>query len=277
MSGQPDLAYDVGLHDGADTAYYLSLGLRVVAIEANPLMVEAARQKFAGEISEGRLTVVGVGVGARVGVADFWVCNDHSDWSSFDRAVASRGGANHHAVEVEVSPFHVLLDRYGVPKYCKIDIEGNDHLCLDDLRVDRRPDFVSVEFGRGQALEKLAAIGYDRFKIVEQSHFTVLTSGYEATRSALPEGLSQFTDRVRNRVRGTRRDGDWRFPDGSSGPLPDRTSGRWMNVERARGVLGRLAHSYRTNRRGLGAWFDIHATDEGILRSPNRVSRYRRP
>ncbi len=28
----PDLIYDVGMHDGEDTAYYLARGYRVVAI-----------------------------------------------------------------------------------------------------------------------------------------------------------------------------------------------------------------------------------------------------
>jgi predicted RNA methylase len=37
-----DLVYDVGMGDGADTAYYLAKGRRVVAIDANPLAVERA-------------------------------------------------------------------------------------------------------------------------------------------------------------------------------------------------------------------------------------------
>jgi hypothetical protein len=35
-----NLIYDVGMNDGNDTAYYLSRGFRVVAIEANPVLVE---------------------------------------------------------------------------------------------------------------------------------------------------------------------------------------------------------------------------------------------
>jgi phosphopantothenate synthetase len=39
-----DLVYDVGMGDGADTAYYLAKGRRVVAIDANPLAVERRRK-----------------------------------------------------------------------------------------------------------------------------------------------------------------------------------------------------------------------------------------
>jgi len=40
-----DLIYDVGLHNGADTAYYLHRGFRVVTIDANPVLTTAALQK----------------------------------------------------------------------------------------------------------------------------------------------------------------------------------------------------------------------------------------
>lgn len=47
-----DLVYDVGLFDGGDTAYYLFRGYNVVAVDANPVMVEKARTQFAKEIKE---------------------------------------------------------------------------------------------------------------------------------------------------------------------------------------------------------------------------------
>lgn len=52
-----DLIYDVGLFDGGDTAYYLFRGYNVVAIDANPVMVERARLRFAKEIRDKRLTL----------------------------------------------------------------------------------------------------------------------------------------------------------------------------------------------------------------------------
>jgi hypothetical protein len=32
----PDLIYDLGMHRGGDTQFYLEKGFRVVAVEANP-------------------------------------------------------------------------------------------------------------------------------------------------------------------------------------------------------------------------------------------------
>jgi SAM-dependent methyltransferase len=52
------VVYDVGLYNGDDTAYYLFQGYKVVAIDANPLMIEEATSRFAKEIDDGRLTLL---------------------------------------------------------------------------------------------------------------------------------------------------------------------------------------------------------------------------
>lgn len=61
-SGSTDLIYDVGMHLGDDTAFYLSQGFKVVGIEANPDLAATARQRFSSEIRSGQLTVVNAGI-----------------------------------------------------------------------------------------------------------------------------------------------------------------------------------------------------------------------
>jgi spermidine synthase len=43
----PNLIYDIGMHDGSDSEFYLRKGYRVVAVEANPKLVEACRERLA--------------------------------------------------------------------------------------------------------------------------------------------------------------------------------------------------------------------------------------
>lgn len=50
---RPNLIIDVGMHNGQDTAFYLAKGFDVVALEANPVLVDAARIRFASEIESG--------------------------------------------------------------------------------------------------------------------------------------------------------------------------------------------------------------------------------
>jgi predicted RNA methylase len=55
---QPDLIYDLGMHTGLDTKYYLDKGFRVVAVEANPKLVERGHAQFADAIAAGKLHIV---------------------------------------------------------------------------------------------------------------------------------------------------------------------------------------------------------------------------
>src|SRR5262245_41025174 len=129
LTMDPKLIFDVGVHRGDDSAYYLHKGFRVVGVEANPAMADALRKRFAAEIASGAYRLEEVGVAAEEGELDFWVCDDVSEWSSFDRNKAPSGGKTSRAVKVRTLPFARLLAKHGVPVYCKIDIEGNDHLC----------------------------------------------------------------------------------------------------------------------------------------------------
>src|SRR5215218_5411176 len=53
-----DLIYDVGLHKGEDTEFYLRKGFRVVAFEADPDLVRSCRDRLCEFIDRGRLTIV---------------------------------------------------------------------------------------------------------------------------------------------------------------------------------------------------------------------------
>ena len=112
---EKDLIYDVGLHNGDDTAYYLSKGYRVVAIEADPALVEQAHARFDKEIKRGRLTLLNVAIGPQEGMAHFWVCDEWSEWNSFDKAVASRMGKKHHTINVYCRQFRTSFENMGSP------------------------------------------------------------------------------------------------------------------------------------------------------------------
>ncbi|HEX2749283.1 MAG TPA: hypothetical protein VHM91_14845, partial [Verrucomicrobiales bacterium] len=61
-ASRQQLVFDVGMYDASDTKYYLDLGYKVVAIEANPMLANSARQRFAGEVQNGTLTIVNAAV-----------------------------------------------------------------------------------------------------------------------------------------------------------------------------------------------------------------------
>src|SRR6266571_4096666 len=78
----PKLIYDVGMHCGEDTEYYLSRGCRVVGIEANPELVNQLREKFSAEISRGQLQIIAKAIAAKAGRVRFAINRDISVWGS---------------------------------------------------------------------------------------------------------------------------------------------------------------------------------------------------
>jgi FkbM family methyltransferase len=130
-----DLIYDVGMNNGDDTAYYLRRGFRVVAIEADPRLAKSTAERFGTQISSGQLRILNIGIAAEEGELPFWICETHSEWSSFDRKNASRYGCSHHEVMVPCRRFASVLEEFGVPYYLKVDIEGNDILATAQIYV----------------------------------------------------------------------------------------------------------------------------------------------
>ena len=53
-----DLIYDVGMHKGEDTEFYLRKGFRVIAFEANPELVDLCRVRLKRFIEQGQLKIV---------------------------------------------------------------------------------------------------------------------------------------------------------------------------------------------------------------------------
>ena len=166
-----DLIYDVGMNNGDDTAYYLRRGFRVVAIEADTRLAKCAAERFSTQISSGQLRILNIGITAEEGELPFWICETRSQWSSFDRKIASRDGNPHREVMVPCRRFASVLEEFGVPYYLKVDIEGNDILCLQDLNPQRLPRFFSMETADPDSITLMARRGFKRFKAISQYYF----------------------------------------------------------------------------------------------------------
>ncbi len=59
---QQDLIFDVGLHKGEDTEFYLKKGFRVVGIEASSELCEVASQRLSSYVTSGQLTILNAAI-----------------------------------------------------------------------------------------------------------------------------------------------------------------------------------------------------------------------
>lgn len=234
----PDLIFDVGMHNGSDTDYYLKKGFRVVSVEANPLMAEQGARRFAEWIRLGRLVILNVGVSTSEGQFPFYVNDACTEWSSFNQDIASRGLPTRE-IKINAVTMGKIFKTFGVPYYLKIDIEGLDGAAAQAAcELPQKPRYLSFENGTPHLFEKLVAAGYARFKLLSQRNVMDITLPAPAR-----EGLT--IDHI--------------FPYGSSGPFGEETPGPWLTAEEMRAELVRHFEERAKIEKPDWNWFDLHA------------------
>lgn len=183
------LIFDVGMHKGEDTEYYLKKGYKVIAFEANPELVKFCANKFANEIENNQLIIVEGAIIDPDYDTDsenpnilFYRNKNLSVWGTVDSNWAKRNekkGTENEIIEVRKINFKECLEKYGIPYYIKIDIEGMDRVCLKALLpFDEKPDYVSIESEKvsfnelKEEFDLFKSNGYSQFQIVNQGNIS---------------------------------------------------------------------------------------------------------
>lgn len=173
------LVFDVGMHQGEDTDYYLRLGYSVLGIEADPGLAEHCRIRFQDALATGRLKIVeGAIAPGTSGDRIKFFQSDNTVWGTTDTAWVQRNDVKGaHATVLEVRRIDMLdvYQAHGIPYYMKIDVEGVDLYVLRTLaNCAARPKFISLESDKVDfnnlrtEIQVLQELGYTRFKAVQQ-------------------------------------------------------------------------------------------------------------
>lgn len=245
----PDLIFDLGLHRGGDAAFYLEKGYRVVGVEANPRLCDRVRAELGRWIATGRLFIMPFAIAQTFGVRQFYINNFQDDWSSLVESFGVRGD-NFEVIDVPCLPLTALFGIFGIPYYLKIDIEGLDDACIDQLAgLPELPRYISVEATVENFVSRMSALGYRSFKLVGQR------------RASL------------HRIEGSPLEGGFATPADvsmTSGHFGEETYGRWMTGEALEREFEHLvARRYDemihvreygfTPEQLADEWFDMHA------------------
>ncbi len=102
------VVYDVGMHKNEDTEFYLERGMRVIGVEANPILVDELRNKFTKDVENNRLAIVDKAISRANGTALFAINKRSTEWGSLSERLISRNksiGAESQYVGVEQIPF----------------------------------------------------------------------------------------------------------------------------------------------------------------------------
>ena len=165
-----DYIFDVGMYDGLDTLNYLRMGFRVIAIEANPELCKKNRYLFRDFIKKNQLIIVNKGIGDKYKKMKLYIDKLHKDRSTFLPALVTKEDKRYKTKEIKIIPFSEIINRFGVPFYLKIDIEGFDKYCLKPFKKNYKPKYISLEFSNKADIKRLKKLGYNKFKFVDQSN-----------------------------------------------------------------------------------------------------------
>jgi FkbM family methyltransferase len=135
-----DLCFDIGANIGRRSASLLELGAEVVAAEPNPAVY---RELIAYLSGNPRFHPVPSAIGSTPGRAILQIAKEpglstlNRDWWGGHLETTGQ-------VEVEVTTLDALIERYGVPTFLKIDVEGYELEALKGLSRSIRT--VSYEY-----------------------------------------------------------------------------------------------------------------------------------
>jgi FkbM family methyltransferase len=166
------LGFDIGAHLGSRSLAFLDLGARVIALEPQPACVAYLRRRWRGEQ---RLTLIPKAIGAQAGRACLHVNRMNptistlspAGWRSAMAAAAIRRERWEGRVDVEMTTLDLLIEEYGMPDFCKIDVEGYEAQALAGLSHPIPAlsfEFISFDAaGAKTCLRRLAVLGNYRF------------------------------------------------------------------------------------------------------------------
>jgi FkbM family methyltransferase len=211
------LSFDVGANVGDKSEALLRAGARVVAFEPNTLVVPELRARC-GSQKNWSLVEAGLGSGPRIAILHAQEIHSQTSFSqSWD------GGKIIASFPVPVVTLDAAIECFGLPDYCKIDVEGWEPEVLAGLT--QLIPLISFEFHLGEegvqkarsCLERLDKFGPSRLNITPAESSTFLFKDW----IPLGEFLERFPENVIESLPGN--------PYGdmfvrSVAPVPNRTS-----------------------------------------------------
>lgn len=194
-----DIIFDVGANTGAKTDLFLRKGATVICIEPQPDCIYHLRRKYHNNL---RVFIVEKGLADKKGRLQLFLCSNANTISTFSDEWKKGRFANYHwdkALTVEVTTLDEIIRQYGLPKYCKIDVEGFEYHVLKGLSTPI--PFISYEFtyefldNAKKCLSLLNTIGYKCFNIAIGEEPDFVFSEW-VSANLLFEYLSCSTDKL---------------------------------------------------------------------------------
>lgn len=187
-----DLCFDIGANIGERTDYFLKLGAKVVAVEPQNTCYQLLKTKYKNKPVE----VLKCAIGSNEREDELMICDESNECSSLSKdfvtAYSSISGFHWRSAEkIKVTTLENLCKQYGVPKFCKIDVEGYESEVL--LGLKSKIKFICFEFNKPllkdtiKSLEILDTIGNYQCNFIKYEYMNLVLNEWMPIKEFLKE------------------------------------------------------------------------------------------
>ena len=191
--GPDSLCFDIGAHVGDRTSTWLALGARVVSLEPDPQYYAYLSRKLGNDPSWVGLPQA---LAAEEGHATLFqskrngmVSSLSSSWDAEIEAIDAQGFRFDEQTDVSTIRLDALIERYGMPDFMKLDIEGMERTVLET--ASKLPGALSFEYyptrqeDAQRCIEAIEAQGTCRYQFVSRETFTFAWSSWLSAAEAI--------------------------------------------------------------------------------------------
>lgn len=144
-----DYCFDIGTNIGEKTRIYLQLGAKVICVEPQKDCIKILRDLYG---KNKNVIIVDKAVGKKEEIGELFICNESNRLSTFSKKFRTKVrfpnvlGGYHWSkkVDITITTLDSLIKSYGVPKFCKIDVEGYEIEVFEGLT--KKIPFICFEF-----------------------------------------------------------------------------------------------------------------------------------
>lgn len=197
--GKDDLVFDVGANTGEKARLFLQLGAKVVCVEPQKACVQRLTARYKRNPNV-RIVPKALGDGDTVG--EISICDEANTISTMSgRWIHDGRFADAYAWNrketVPMTTLDALIEEFGIPHYCKIDVEGFEYNVLKGL--SRPISLISFEFTKEfledarKCMTHLASLGEVEFNCTAYDSAAFRFPDWQ-TSDSLSGNLSQMDD-----------------------------------------------------------------------------------
>ena len=177
-----NLIFDVGANKGNKAKIFSKLSKKVVAFEPSEKLYNLLKGKFRNF----NIIILNCALGSRVSESQMYLVEKNEAYNSLNKkhietTTSSRGIATLNSVKIQKVKVEVIenfIQKYGIPKYIKIDVEGYELEVLKGLLTPvpmlsfeaNLPEFLEEAIQSILLLDNLSPEGY-RFNFVNDLNF----------------------------------------------------------------------------------------------------------